>query len=514
MPRIPVMERQVGIGAQQTAARIDPSMFATAGTQLGGAADAVVQFVAARDKARNEADLIRAKAAASREMTNLQLEMEQDTDWRTMDQRFTEKARDLHDRVSGNISDPSTKASFSLAFDELTQAKTVAVRRRSWDLESNQSRADLDTVLTENAKSAANATTPVDSARYIKDGLDAIKSMQPAARAAVDSAAMGTSTATLANGKDASLTDRAVSVAKDVGMGLVEAPVQAVGGISDAVHETFTALDHAGWALNDWIKKHTGFDGSLGNHPGDPNLFTTLAGKKGEVPEATTTTGGIIRDVAQFLTGFIPAMRGARVVGAGEKVAAGGKAIGIGEAAASRIGHFAESTAAGAASTFVTQDPYEAGLSNLIQQHPALANPVNDFLAANPGDNEALARFKKSLEGAGFGAVTEVLGIGLSALRNIRRGGGPGAPGAPGAVVPDGAPPAAPAAQALERDLAAMGDPNAPLVSVVRTGKDVAKAEVDRRSPARRRRTAPSIRRCCAWGPTCAARPSGSAWTG
>ncbi len=54
--------------------------------------------------------------------------------------------------------------------------------------------------------------------------------------------------------------------------------------------------------------------------------------------------------------------------------------------------------AAGSLSAFLTMGPDDPGLANLIQEHPALANPITEFLATKPGDNAALNRFKHALE--------------------------------------------------------------------------------------------------------------------
>lgn len=191
-----------------------------------------------------------------------------------------------------------------------------------------------------------------------------------------------------------------VKGAKDVGRGVVEAPRQALGGVSDAVHNTFTGLAD----LGDWIDSKiggridvplTGIEG-LDKFIAEP--LSSLAGDKNEIAPAESTTGGLVRETARFLTGFVPLLRAGRAVGVGEKTA--GVVAGAADAA--------------------TRDPQEQNLVDLIKKYPALQNPVSDFLQSNPDDPEALARFKKGLEGVGLGALAEGLVLGVKALARAK----------------------------------------------------------------------------------------------
>jgi hypothetical protein len=103
-----------------------------------------------------------------------------------------------------------------------------------------------------------------------------------------------------------------------------------------------------------------------------------------------SVVNGIAESIAQFGTGFI---------GLGKIT----KSLGV----AAKVGHWAEGVARGAAAGAVVMDPHEDRLSNLVQQYPALSNPVSAYLAAKPDDGEAEGRLKNALEGI-------VLDVGLS----------------------------------------------------------------------------------------------------
>jgi len=118
--------------------------------------------------------------------------------------------------------------------------------------------------------------------------------------------------------------------------------------------------------------------------------------------------------------------------------------------------------AAGAVSDFAFFDGMEKNLSSLVQEFPALRNPVTDFMAAEPG-SEMEGRAKRALEGLGLGAVTEGLLLGLRALRSWWAARAAARKAGPEAVQK--------AVQEIEAGQAGMkglGDVNEPLVRPVR----------------------------------------------
>lgn len=123
--------------------------------------------------------------------------------------------------------------------------------------------------------------------------------------------------------------------------------------------------------------------------------------------KSQSTIGSVVENTASFLTGFIPGVGLAGKVG--KLAGLGGKALSI----ASNVG-------GGAIADFLSRDGHEERLSNLIQKHPELANPVADFLAASEDDGEIEGRFKNALEGLGLGAVTGGLGAALKNLKLLR----------------------------------------------------------------------------------------------
>lgn len=166
-----------------------------------------------------------------------------------------------------------------------------------------------------------------------------------------------------------------VAVAKDIGMGITEIPRAVVGGVLKATEEAGEVLESM-----------------FGQLPtaGEDYTPTTI-----ETPESTT--GQFVQGISQFLTGFFPALRGA-------------KAIGLAKSAPYAAGFIADAT---------VFDPHEARLSDLIQEYPALQNPVTEYLQSDPNDTEIEGRFKSGIEGLGLGGLTDGF---IKAVKVIKSG--------------------------------------------------------------------------------------------
>jgi hypothetical protein len=149
------------------------------------------------------------------------------------------------------------------------------------------------------------------------------------------------------------------AVAGDIFGGVIEAPRQALAGFLDATAEMAEIMES----------------------------IIPLGGETVTIDaEPRTTTGGVVRGISQFLTGFAPALKALKAAGVSAK------------AAPWLAGAFAD--AAGF-------DAHEERLSDLIQEYPALQNPVTEYLQADPTDSEAEGRFKNALEGAALGGLAE-----------------------------------------------------------------------------------------------------------
>ncbi|KMO36661.1 hypothetical protein VQ02_14900 [Methylobacterium variabile] len=125
-----------------------------------------------------------------------------------------------------------------------------------------------------------------------------------------------------------------------------------------------------------------------------------------------------VSGLSQFATGMLGA---GKLVGIAKAVPAAGAAIGGLEA--SRKGAAVLSSAKAAAVGAVAFDPSGPRLSDLVQQFPALQNPVSEFLASKPGDSAALGRAKNALESIGVdAALAGVFAASVAGFKALRSG--------------------------------------------------------------------------------------------
>lgn len=123
-------------------------------------------------------------------------------------------------------------------------------------------------------------------------------------------------------------------------------------------------------------------------------VFGQFGVEDGIFTDTKTVAGHTTKAVTQFLTNF---------VGAGKFIKGGNALI--------------NSMARGAIADASAFDPSNDRLSNLIEQHPELSNPVTAFLAADPNDTAAEGRLKNALEGLILGGVLDSVVAGFKAYR-------------------------------------------------------------------------------------------------
>lgn len=134
--------------------------------------------------------------------------------------------------------------------------------------------------------------------------------------------------------------------------------------------------------------------------------------QRGRELAAASPFNAMSTGIAQFATGLLGAGKLMAPIKAVQKLKGAGTA-----------GRATYEVGIGAAAGAVVLDPHEERLSNLIEDFPALQNPVTDYLASDPSDSAAEGRFKNALEGIGLDlAIIGVLGTAVRAYRFMREG--------------------------------------------------------------------------------------------
>jgi hypothetical protein len=217
-------------------------------------------------------------------------------------------------------------------------------------------------------------------------------------------------------GKAAHGVVRAIgAVGKDVGVGLTEAPRQA---LLEGPRNALQAMATGAQDLGDWLQKAGHIPGlkidTTGVHvvsseemeklSSEGNELFDFHSKSGTLPDfgqAKTVTGGVVSAAAQFVT----------------SMATLGRVFGpMGTEAGGVAGH-AALAGKSALATFAGFDKAQGNIADLVEKVPALSNPVTRFLASDPTDNEAAGRLRNALAGVGFGELQNGVLAGLGMLR-------------------------------------------------------------------------------------------------
>jgi hypothetical protein len=206
-------------------------------------------------------------------------------------------------------------------------------------------------------------------------------------------------------------------VAKDIALGAtVEVPRAVLKGVRDAYQNTIDIGDE----LGGWLEQGLHLPGLKISGEGidvvGSEELQQLRAEGNDVAShmvlpdldpPKTVTGGLIKGVAQFLTGMKGANKLLDAANIGKMAGAAG---------------YTRTAVQGAIANFTAFDPHQQRLSNLIEQVPALKNPVTAYLSSQPDDNAAEGRFKNSLEGLGLGVAADGFFKSVKMLRNVAFG--------------------------------------------------------------------------------------------
>lgn len=193
---------------------------------------------------------------------------------------------------------------------------------------------------------------------------------------------------------------KATDAAQNAGASVLDAGKRMAGGVAKLFKPS------ASDAIDGWVKG-PGLGDSIRQ-----NVNDAKNSPERQIFKPHSIAGNLTSSVSQFTVGLI---------GAGQVL----KGAGLLQGAGKLVG-FGRTMASGAMADATVFD-HEQRLSNLIEDHPSLSNPISRYLAADPNDSFAEDRFKSVLEGAMAGGAVESLIVacrGIRAMRAARKVGG------------------------------------------------------------------------------------------
>jgi hypothetical protein len=143
----------------------------------GNAQDVAIGFLERRLAARRTADLTAAQAAAARALADLELDIEQDPDFRGRPARFTREAGAIRDRTAQGLDHAPSRGTFTRDFDTLALSKETEIKRSAFKREVDATVAGLDAITPEIARQAAAARSVPERGQLVDQGRLAIAGM-------------------------------------------------------------------------------------------------------------------------------------------------------------------------------------------------------------------------------------------------------------------------------------------------------------------------------------------------
>lgn len=129
---------------------------------LGEMANTFAAFAEKQVALRRQSDVASMTLEATKRLTDLELEFERDTDYRTAPQRFEQQSQQILAEITKGTADRTTLAAFQTEYLKLAMAKGVNVKKSAWAKEKDAAQATLDESIETYARLYADAQNPVE----------------------------------------------------------------------------------------------------------------------------------------------------------------------------------------------------------------------------------------------------------------------------------------------------------------------------------------------------------------
>ena len=207
--------------------------------------------------------------------------------------------------------------------------------------------------------------------------------------------------------RQASISTPSIAEEEDASF-LNEVVPQLAGGIRDAAQSALNLIVNrpAEAAGISFINEEGNYDFDYTPMAERASRNTNRAFKPLEFPTvnpAKTTGGNVIRTMSQF---FVPYLGAMKVIGVGKGV----------------LSNLAKAEGAAILTEQLVFDPFDEKLADLVQDFPALSNPITEYLQTDDDDTERDARFKLALESAGLGAMFVTISSAIKGLTQLKKG--------------------------------------------------------------------------------------------
>ena len=139
-----------------------PVLAKTPSPVLGEMANTFAAFADKQITLRRQSDVAKMSLEATKRLTDLEIEFDKDTDYRTASQRFDQQAQAIMADIAKTTNDRTVLAAFQTEYTKLALAKSVNVKKDAWVKEKDAAKATLDDSIETYSRLYADAKNPVE----------------------------------------------------------------------------------------------------------------------------------------------------------------------------------------------------------------------------------------------------------------------------------------------------------------------------------------------------------------
>lgn len=141
---------------------MNPQLAAQSGEGIARAGAAVTDFANAWGNAQDESALVSARLSAAQQLDDLHQQYLRDPDQATAPQRFKDAADAVGENLIQTIKQPQNRNAFTADIGNMTEGRRLSLMDNSFQQQTSQALANLDTAQETYSRQAAYATNPIE----------------------------------------------------------------------------------------------------------------------------------------------------------------------------------------------------------------------------------------------------------------------------------------------------------------------------------------------------------------
>lgn len=160
MAKIPIYNSESRLTTEAPSVRVSPQVFGQEGRALQDVGKVVQETADVFHKANQTAEYTKAQADATKALYEMRLEYENDTDYKTMSERYQKRLQEIKESVLSNVGDPVVKNTLDLELDNDSAIEMIKVSQASRKRMIDDTKANIVYSIDNIAKMYSMETNP------------------------------------------------------------------------------------------------------------------------------------------------------------------------------------------------------------------------------------------------------------------------------------------------------------------------------------------------------------------